>query len=75
MSLLKSIKKLLKKIEQGWIDEMIVNLDQLIKRIQKAQNTRKIIAIGFLGNIIDVWEKLYKENIFVDIGSDQTSLT
>ena len=67
-------KAIEKRLEQGWIDEMIIDLNQLIKRIQKAQNTRKIIAIGFLGNIIDVWEKLYQENIFVDIGSDQTSL-
>ena len=73
MSLLKLIKKLLKKTRTGWIDEMIIDLNQLIKRIQKAQNTRKLLPL-FLGNIIDVWEKLYQENIFVDIGSDQTSL-
>ena len=63
-----------KRLEQGWIDEMIVNLDKLVTRIRKARKKRETIAIGFLGNIIDVWETLYQEKIFVDIGSDQTSL-
>tara|TARA_B100001250_G_scaffold400135_1_gene410305 strand:+ start:80 stop:2074 length:1995 start_codon:yes stop_codon:yes gene_type:complete len=63
-----------KRHKQGWIDEIITNLNRLVERIQYAQKTSKIIAIGFHGNIIDVWEKLYEKNIFIDIGSDQTSL-
>ncbi|RPG58465.1 MAG: urocanate hydratase [Flavobacteriales bacterium TMED191] len=67
-------KAIEKRLEQGWIDEMILDLDKLIKRIRHVQQERQIIAIGFLGNIIDVWEKLYNEEIFIDIASDQTSL-
>ena len=67
-------KALYKRFEQGWIDEVISNLDQLARRIQELKRTKKIISIGFHGNIINVWKKLYEENIFIDIGSDQTSL-
>ena len=67
-------KAIEKRLEQGWIDEMVVDIDKLVTRIRKARKEIETIAIGFLGNIIDVWEKLYKEKIFVDIGSDQTSL-
>ena len=67
-------KAIEKRLEQGWIDEMVVDIDKLVTRIRKARKEKENTAIGFLGNIIDVWEKLYKEKIFVDIGSDQTSL-
>ena len=63
-----------KRYDQGWIDIKTSSLTKLVKLIKDAQKNQKIIAIGFHGNIIDVWEKLYLENIFVDIGSDQTSL-
>ena len=67
-------KALYKRFEQGWIDEIISNLDQLVKRIQELKKIKKIISIGFHGNIINVWKTLYEKNIFIDIGSDQTSL-
>ena len=67
-------KVIYKRHEQGWIDEIITSLDKLIGRVKQAQKNEQIIAIGFLGNIIDVWKKLYENNIFIDIGSDQTSL-
>ena len=63
-----------KRYDQGWIDIKTGSLTKLVKLIKDAQKKQKIIAIGFHGNIIDVWEKLYLENIFIDIGSDQTSL-
>ena len=63
-----------KRYQQGWIDEVVTNLSKLVKRIKELKKENKAISIGFHGNIIDVWEKLYQENIFVDIGSDQTSL-
>ncbi|MAQ32251.1 MAG: urocanate hydratase [Flavobacteriales bacterium] len=67
-------KAIEKRYDQGWIDIKTSSLTKLVKLIKDAQKNQKIIAIGFHGNIIDVWEKLYLENIFIDIGSDQTSL-
>ena len=64
----------LKRHEQGWVDEVISNLDELCERVAKAKANKEVISIAFDGNIVDVWEKFDKENIFVDLGSDQTSL-
>jgi len=60
--------------EQGWIHEIIKDLDQLVERVKIAQENKEIVSIAYLGNIVDVWEKFYQENIRIDIGSDQTSL-
>lgn len=67
-------KAIEKRFAQGWIDEIISNLNTLVKKIKKAKQEKDPRAFGFHGNIIDVWHKLYEENIFVDIGSDQSSL-
>tara|TARA_Y100000768_G_scaffold388947_1_gene389127 strand:- start:8866 stop:10860 length:1995 start_codon:yes stop_codon:yes gene_type:complete len=60
--------------EQGWVDEVYTDLDELIPRIQRAQKNKEAISLAFQGNIVDLWERLAKDNIQVDIGSDQTSL-
>jgi urocanate hydratase len=60
--------------EQGWIHEVIESLDELVKRVRKAQVDKEIVSIAYLGNVVDVWEKFDKENIHIDLGSDQTSL-
>ena len=60
--------------QQGWVDEIIQDLDALCARILKAKAENEVVSIAFLGNIVDVWEKFDNENIFVDLGSDQTSL-
>jgi urocanate hydratase len=62
------------RLDQGWIDEKITNLNLLVSRVKKAQKNKEIISIAYLGNIVDVWEEFDKENIHIDIGSDQTSL-
>jgi len=63
-----------KRLTQGWIDERIEDLDQLIQRIKKARTNKEAVAIGFLGNVVDVWERVAKEDeVLVDIASDQTS--
>ena len=59
---------------QGWVDEVYANLDELINRIKKAKLNKEAVSLAYQGNIVDLWEKLVKENIFVDLGSDQTSL-
>jgi len=62
------------RIDQGWIDEKITDLDQLVARVKLAKQNKEVVSLAYLGNIVDVWEKLDKENIHIDLGSDQTSL-
>lgn len=59
---------------QGWVDEVIANLDELVTRVRKAKENKEIVSIAFHGNVVDVWERFYDENIYIDLGSDQTSL-
>ena len=59
---------------QGWVDELIDDLDLLCQRVQKAKKSKEVVSIAYIGNVVDVWEKFEKENIFVELGSDQTSL-
>ncbi|APX99539.1 urocanate hydratase [Lacinutrix venerupis] len=62
------------RLDQGWINEKITNLDELVTRVNKAKANKETISIAYLGNIVDVWEKFDQENIHIDLGSDQTSL-
>jgi urocanate hydratase len=59
---------------QGWVDEVIEDLDVLCSRVKKAKELKEVVSIAYLGNIVDVWEKFLSEQIFIDLGSDQTSL-
>lgn len=63
-----------KRFDQGWVDEMEDKLDILIPRIRKAVDNKEVVSIAYVGNIVDLWERLAEENIHVDLGSDQTSL-
>ena len=63
-----------KRHEQGWVDVLIDSMDELIARVRKAQETNEVVSIAFIGNVVDVWERFDEENIFIHIGSDQTSL-
>ncbi|MGV7107458.1 urocanate hydratase [Flavobacterium sp. U410] len=60
--------------EQGWIYEVIENIDELVVRTKKALENKEIVSIAYLGNVVDVWEKFDQENLHIDLGSDQTSL-
>src|SRR3989339_1793045 len=62
------------RYSQGWVDEVMDNLDQLIVRVKKAKATKETVSIAFKGNIVDVWERFAKEDVKVELGSDQTSL-
>lgn len=62
------------RYSQGWVDEVYDNLDLLIARIQKAKANKEAVSIAYQGNIVDLWERLVKDNIEVELGSDQTSL-
>jgi len=63
-----------KRHEQGWVDEIISDLDELCNRVKSAKKNKEVVSIAYDGNIIDVWEKFHSEDIFIDLGSDQTSL-
>ena len=63
-----------KRYEQGWVDELHENLDELIPAIKKAVSEKKIVSMAYVGNVVDLWERLADEDITVDLGSDQTSL-
>ena len=60
--------------EQGWVDEVIDDLDILCLRVRKAKENLEVVSIAYIGNIVDVWDKFAEEDLFIDLGSDQTSL-
>ena len=62
------------RLDQGWIDEKITDLDALVSRVKKAKTNKETVSIAYLGNIVDVWEKFDAADIHIDLGSDQTSL-
>ena len=59
---------------QGWVDLVIDDLDTLCERVILAKKNNEVISIAYQGNIVDIWEKFEKENIYIDLGSDQSSL-
>ena len=63
-----------KRYEQGWVDEMYDSLDELIPSIRRAVEERRTVSMAYVGNVVDLWERLAHEDIRVDLGSDQTSL-
>ena len=63
-----------KRYDQGWVDELHENLDELIPAIRKAVDERRVVSMAYVGNVVDLWERLADEGIRVDLGSDQTSL-
>ena len=63
-----------KRYAQGWVDELHDNLDELIPRIRKAVEGREVVSLAYAGNVVDLWERLAKDGVHVDLGSDQTSL-
>ncbi|NER16746.1 urocanate hydratase [Spongiivirga citrea] len=63
-----------KRFDQGWVDVLIDNLDELIVRVRQAQEQKETVSIAFIGNVVDVWERFDIEDVFVHVGSDQTSL-
>ena len=63
-----------KRHEQGWVDELHTDLDMLIPRIREAVANKEVVSMAYVGNVVDLWERLAEEQIKVDLGSDQTSL-
>ncbi len=63
-----------KRYDQGWADLLITELGALVDRVREARQNQETVSIAFHGNVVDVWERFYDEDIFVHVGSDQTSL-
>ena len=63
-----------KRHEQGWVDILIEDVEELVVRVKEAQEKEEVVSIAYCGNVVDVWEKFDEEDIFVHLGSDQTSL-
>jgi len=63
-----------KRHAQGWVDEIVADIDSLVQRVRTAKEKKEIVSLAFLGNIVEVWEKFDQDDIYVDLGSDQTSL-
>ncbi|WP_343329186.1 urocanate hydratase [Polaribacter staleyi] len=63
-----------KRHQQGWVDLLIDDINDLIKRVKIAQLKNETISIAYIGNVVEIWERFDEENIFIHLGSDQTSL-
>ena len=63
-----------KRHQQGWVDLLIDNMDELVARVREAQTNDEVVSIAYIGNIVDVWESFFEKEIFIHLGSDQTSL-
>ena len=59
---------------QGWINEVVEHIEDLVPRVKKALENKEIVSIAYLGNVVDIWERFDQENLHIDLGSDQTSL-
>jgi urocanate hydratase len=62
------------RYSQGWVDEVIDNPEALVARVRKAKKVKEVVSIAYQGNIVEVWEKFDEDEVYIDLGSDQTSL-
>jgi urocanate hydratase len=69
-----NLKAAAKRHDQGWVDELIDDLPTLAARVQEAKMNKEVVSIAFHGNIVDVWEYFDEQEVYIDLGSDQTSL-
>lgn len=63
-----------KRHEQGWVDEITEDINELIERVKTAKANKEVVSLAYIGNVVDIWEKFYEAGIYIDLGSDQTSL-
>ncbi|MCL6274694.1 urocanate hydratase [Muricauda sp. 2012CJ35-5] len=63
-----------KRHQQGWVDELCTEISELVARTKKAINGNEVVSLAYIGNVVEVWESFLEEDIFVHLGSDQTSL-
>ncbi len=63
-----------KRHEQGWVDVLVEHMDDLIDRVRTAMANKEVVSIAYIGNVVEIWERFDEEDIYIHIGSDQTSL-
>ena len=63
-----------KRHEQGWVDHLIEDIDELVAKVKRSVEIKEVVSYAYLGNIVDVWEEFDKADVYIDLGSDQTSL-
>ncbi len=63
-----------KRHAQGWVDEIVDNIDALVVRVRTLMAEKAVRSIAYIGNVVEIWERFDAENIFIHLGSDQTSL-
>jgi urocanate hydratase len=63
-----------KRHEQGWVDVLIQDIDELASAVSKSMTLNETKSYAYIGNVVEVWEAFYEENLMVTLGSDQTSL-
>ena len=63
-----------KRYHQGWVDELITSLEDLVSKTKRAVAQKQVVSLGYVGNVVDVWERFLDEDIRIHLGSDQTSL-
>ncbi|WP_462249903.1 urocanate hydratase [Ekhidna sp.] len=63
-----------KRHQQGWVDEIIDDIETLTERVKKAKDAKEVVSIAYVGNVVDIWEHFYEKEILIELGSDQTSL-
>ena len=69
-----NLKAVEKRHAQGWVDEVYTDLDELMARVAKAREAKETVSLAYQGNVVDLWERLAKDDVKVELGSDQTSL-
>lgn len=63
-----------KRHQQGWVDELLTDISELVQRTKTAIAQNEVVSLAYIGNVVEVWEQFYEEDVFVHLGSDQTSL-
>ena len=63
-----------KRHSQGWVDHVITDIEDLKQKVRTSVENKEVVSYAFLGNVVEVWEEFDKAGIYVDLGSDQTSL-
>lgn len=63
-----------KRHSQGWVEQITEDVDEAIDLMLASAQQKIGTSIGFIGNIVELWERLVERDVMIHLGSDQTSL-
>ena len=63
-----------KRHSQGWVEQISEDVDEAIDLMLLSAKQKVGTSIGYIGNIVELWERLVERDVMVHLGSDQTSL-